>query len=454
MQIRVNLLQKQLDDGLTEPILISCGVASMQNKACGNIINDFIQYCHRQLNIAFKGLQFEINDEVVNFGLHYPKTQDAFAIVEVLKQNSKAIEKYLEIWKLVHVEYIAKYDVISVSYRVTPPKPPGDEGIYKDGLIPASQFTDQIYIATDHSKKGKPTLRVMSSTGGGKGIAVKNILAYFTTLEGWELWLSDPLDGSEEDYWNCAKIAKTPKEATEAYKKFTELHRVRQQKQPTFTDKFVLAIFDEFDRQHSDADKETAKTIMTAIRHTKQRQILIGQSGEVGENNWTWDAMKNCALLFIEDAVTTAIKHDKDLGWSLTKKREVQKKYEKFSEWARLKNESGNIPNENAYRIALLVVGDNYKFLEIPSAHQGIIRSGAGIVRDSFDVISSNSGVINSNIPEIESIKTPIFEIKVVCPHCESTSFKRNGKTKTSTPVQKYKCKHCNKEYNDNDLIN
>lgn len=41
--------------------------------------------------------------------------------------------------------------------------------------------------------------------------------------------------------------------------------------------------------------------------------ILIGQSSEVGKNGWTWDEMNNCSLLFIGDAVGTAIKHAEDM---------------------------------------------------------------------------------------------------------------------------------------------
>ncbi|MBP5976631.1 hypothetical protein HW132_28840 [Brasilonema sp. CT11] len=397
-----------------------------------DISNGIAHVLRHFYNVSLRVNGFEETEELLRVGYAYSKSLDPKKLVDIFDKYGKDITKSLGLYSI-----SATVDKISPTFVLTikteRPKPESDEDIYKQGLIPASQFSHQIFLATDHTAKGKPTMRVMSSTGGGKGIAVKNVLAYFAELNDWEVWLSDPVDGSEEDYWNCPKIAKSPGEAGKAYQQFTKLHRNRQKKESALTDKYVLGVFDEFDRQHDDDDKEIAKTIMTAIRHTKQRQILIGQSGEVGENHWTWDAMNNCSLLFIENAIGTAIKHDKDLGWSLTKKREIQKKYEKFSQWAQLKNEAGNIPNENAYRIALLVIGDRYSFLEIPSANKGIIRSGKAFIRDTFDAVRSSWTEI--------SHPDELTQTKIVCPHCASDAVSRNGKNRLGE--QLYSCKVC-----------
>jgi hypothetical protein len=453
LQLRVNLLQKQIDDGLTQPILITCGSASMQHKACGNIINDFIQYCYRQLNIPFKGLQFEIKDEVVSFGLRYPKSQDASAIVETLKQNSKAIEKYLEVWKLVHIEYITKYDAIAVSYRVLPPTPLSDDDIYKSGLIPSRDFCDNIYKATDHTSGGKPTLRIMAATGEGKGICTKHLVNYFSQLPNWEIWVSDPIHGSEQDFWDCEKIAKNKSQARKAYNVFSDLHATRKDlKIDGFTSKAVVGVFDEFDKQHDDDDKETAAKIMTAIRHTRQRQILIGQTAEVGSNGWTWDEMKQCSLLVLGDSIGTLCKHlVKDLGWTIKKSNEVKRQYEKFSDWAEKKNESNpDIPGENRTRIGLLVVGSRYQFLELPIPHKGIVRSGEGIIRSSFDTtgsINTQTETFTNNIPHPNNDSVNLIDKpEITCTHCQSTNFKRNRRV-ANEKLFNYSCKSCKKTF-------
>lgn len=429
LELRVRILEQTIKDGLVQPEHGDYGIGSLN----GRIVNHIVDWVWANLEIPLKALGLDDSEELVIVGLSYAKSQEPASIVARIQARKKDICNFLGIYEITSVIHDQISDTIFLRFRRERPKPPTDEEIYKNGLIPASQFSHQIFLATDHTAKGKPTMRVMSSTGGGKGIAVKNVLAYFAELDDWEVWLSDPVDGSEEDYWNCPKIARSPSEAGKAYQQFTKLHRARQKKESALTDKYVIGVFDEFDRQHDDDDKETAKTIMTAIRHTKQRQILIGQSGEVGENHWTWDAMNNCALLFIENAIGTAIKHDKDLGWSLAKKREVQKKYEKFAQWAQLKNEAGNIPNENAYRIALLVIGDRYSFLEIPSAHKGIIKSGKAFIRDTFDATVKQWTEINH--PD------ELTETKIVCPHCASDAVSRNGKNRLGE--QLYSCKVC-----------
>lgn len=435
LELRVRILEQTIADGLTQPIKGNYGIASKP----GMVINAFIDWCYLHLQIPFKALQFDDADGITSFGLDYPKSQDPKAICELLQQNADTLKNYLGVWNFTRFEYLPKYDAIGVSYRHEPPKPDSDETIYKLGLIPAALFCDQIFKATDHKSKGKPTLRIMSATGGGKGIATKNIVAYFAGLVDWETWVSDPLHGSEEDHWDCDKVAKSPAEASQAYSQFIKLHKDRQAKRPAITDRFVLGIFDEFDKQHDDDDKKYATEIMTAIRHTKQRQILIGQSGEVGSNHWTWDAMKNCSMLFIEDAIGTALKHDKDLGWSLAKKRELQKQYEKFAGWALAKNESLNLSSENAHRIALLVVGDRCTFLEVPSAHKGILRDGLGIIRANFDNL-------NSFNPENIPTQSPVVPDEIECPHCQSNNFRRHSAVKQAGK-HRYSCNDCNKSF-------
>ncbi|BAY28138.1 hypothetical protein NIES2100_79670 (plasmid) [Calothrix sp. NIES-2100] len=438
LELRVRMLQQTIDEGLISPQHVNYGLNPIGNKA--NALIDWIWNNHQ---IPLKGLGFSEAEELTILGFEFPRSVDGQELAQKIIEAKQHLATLLWVHEIASVIYDKVTERLIVKYRQDKPKPLNDDEIYKLGLIRASQFGDRIFLHTDHKSKGKPTLRIMSATGGGKGIATKNIVAYFLTLDNWEIWVSDPLHGSEEDYWHCPKVATSPGESSKAYSEFVKVHKDRQAKRPAMTDKFVLGIFDEFDKQHDDDDKKSATEIMTAIRHTKQRQILIGQSGEVGENRWTWDAMKNCSLLFIEDAIATAIKHDKDLGWSLTKKREIQRKYEKFAEWAAAKNESQNLSSENAYRIGLIIVGDRYEFLEIPSAHKGILRNGAGIIRESF---TQNLEASNRNLEVVQQASIVNSSPEIECPHCHSGDFTRNKSVKNPL-MYRYKCKSCHKTF-------
>ncbi|NJO62520.1 MAG: IS1 family transposase [Richelia sp. RM2_1_2] len=222
-------------------------------------------------------------------------------------------------------------------------------------------------------------------------------------------------------------------------------HERHELKQEGFTDRSVLAVFDEFDKQHSDDDKEQAKKIMTAIRHSNQRQILIGQCAEVGSNGWAWDDMKNCSLLVLGASIGSLCKHlTKDLGWTKKKENQVKREYERFSTWADNQNANNpDIPDENQTRIGLLVTGDRYQFLEIPIAHKGILRSGKATFRDtltatSLSINTQNQHSSNNNSSLVVESNNPV----VRCPYCTSTNLVKNGKHKT-TGNQLYTCKDC-----------
>jgi hypothetical protein len=403
--------------------------AAVEQSRVGNAIIDYYYRTH----IVLDGIDWDDTETGYKLMFHVGRNGSRFISADMLNAND-APQKLKEVSGAINVPEFKHntrggHVFLEIQTRHPKKKDTTKDDIYKLGLIPASQFCDRLLVATDHTKKGKPTLRVMAATGDGKGIAVKNLIAHYLTLSGWEIWLSDPVDDSDEDYWYCAKVATNSREAGKAYSKFVELHKTRQNKLPAFTDNYVLGVFDEFDKQHNDKDKEDAKALMTAIRHTKQRQILIGQCSEVGANHWTWNDMSNCAMLCLEGSIGQLIKHYNDLGWSLTKKREIQKQYEKLAEWARLNNESDDIPNENAYRIGLLAVGDRYEFLEIPSAHKGILRSGAGLIRESLAI----------------DLATANPDVSILCPHCGHDEHIKKGKL--ASGKQQYACKACNKKF-------
>lgn len=271
LENQIQLLNTQLSNGLVQPIYKDYGITSLQGRA----INGLIEWVYRHLQLPLRGLDFEENDGVISFGVDYPKKSDPKEICKQVLDNAQLLKAYLGIHSLDRAEYVAKYDAIVISYRHVAPKPESDDDVYKSGLIPASQFADVVYKAIDcENSKAKPTMRVMAATGEGKGIAMKNLLVELTEKDV-EVWLSDPVDGDDFDYWDCPKVARNKKEAGTAYAHFVKNHKDRT---GTKNNTRLIAIFDEFDKKHDDDDKETAKNLMTDIRHTNMVQILIGQA--------------------------------------------------------------------------------------------------------------------------------------------------------------------------------
>jgi len=274
--------------------------------------------------------------------------------------------------------------------------------------------------------ESKPTLRVMTRTGGGKGIAVKNLLNHYVNhWENWELWLSDPQHGSFEDYWLCPKIAKNPTEAGHVLETFIEEFNDRKNNESFNPDIPVMGIFDETDKTFDKKQKAGISQIWTEIRHRKMKLLLIGQSSEVGKNGWTWDEMNNCGLMFIGDAIGTAIKHADDMGWSQDMKNKIPSIYAKVSEFFNQQN--ADIPVKNHYRLALLIDGMKYDFVEIPPALDGTLEN--------------NKSWLVSSPWQSKAIKEGQ---NIACVHCGSLDVKKNGKTGDK---QRYSCNSCGKSF-------
>jgi hypothetical protein len=291
---------------------------------------------------------------------------------------------------LYKIESVAASDVlegIEIRARRSRPQAMSEDAIYRIMERPQA-CTGVLRDAMNHRKGGKPTLRVMSGTGGGKSLVAKVFIADWTKTQSGEVWLSDPMDGSEEDYWQIPKAARSAREGSALLGEFVNEFNARKNKASIHKDVWILGIFDEFDKQHPDSDKEKVQKVWTAIRHHQMNLILMGQSSEVGVNGWTWDEMKNCSLLFVGDAITTAIKQAKNIGLSQAIKRQIERNYDAIKIYLEDKNKG--LDSDVMYRVALLVVGEKFKFLELPSALKGSIENdSAVIVRTPWSSVAS-----------------------------------------------------------------
>jgi predicted RNA-binding Zn-ribbon protein involved in translation (DUF1610 family) len=384
--------------------------------------------------------------DVYSVKLYFQIDRNSRAIAaKELNEHSEALQTYCRVLKPVVFSWDADVALMcaDVALKEREKIPTSIEEIRR--LIePASRFGDIVRKYHDHTQDGCPTLRVMTRTGGGKGVAVKNILHnYVNNLEGYEIWLSDPQHGSQQDYWDVLKAAKSPNEAKTLLDTFIDEFHARKNGKSKHPNVPVLGVFDETDKTFDKNEKKAIAEIWTEIRHRDMRLILIGQSGEVGKNGWTWDEMNNCALLFIGEAIGTAIKHADDMGWDSGMKDKIPSTYRTVSEWMVEANK--NIPAKNRYRLGLLVRGLRYDFVEIPVAIEG-----------SFD--NNLSALVNKpwesqNLGWVEIQSPAELMPAVCCPHCGSTSWKKNGKDKATKTIQQYKCNDCGKGFSELDII-
>lgn len=330
--------------------------------------------------------------------------------------------------------------VIEVGFIIDRPPVLKDDEIYRF-LEKSSAFGQIIRDAQNHRKGGKPTLRIMSGTGGGKSLVGKLIIQEYCDRENdYEIRLSDPLHGSDQDYWNCPKVATDKKSAHKAFLDYANEHKARSNKTSINKTQKILGMFDEFDKQHPQEDKTLAAEIWTAIRHNKMRLILFGQSGEVGKTGWTWDEMNNCSMLFLGDGIATAIKHYKDIGFSVKYKNQLQRQYEQIKDWLKSKNDG--LDSAKEYRVALLVIGQEAKFLELPPAQiESVSNNKSWVVSIPFENISDS--FVNT---KKSTVYTSTENSVPKCPHCYSSNLANNG-------TGRKKCKDCKRSFVETKLI-
>lgn len=370
---RIALLQQELAGDLLEP---EYGKFGYQWDA--RIVDDIARKCWDMLKIPLAVKGYKINpDGSAEGGYAYSRSQSVEALTRDLNHISGDIAKALGIHGITSVRKYELSDLIIIQWRCERPKPLKDDEIYRI-IEPASACTKLLREAMNHRKGGKPTLRIMGATGEGKGIIAKALLADWVNSESGEVWLSDPMDGSDEDRWECLKAAKSAREAREVLKQFKAEFDSRKNKVSTRKDVQILALFDEFDKEHPRDDKDLIKGIWTAIRHHNMRLILMGQSSEVGSNGWQWDEMKNCACLFVGSGITTAIKHAKDLGLSRATANQLEGQNDQIQNWLESKNQGLDAANQ--YRVGLLVCGDKARFIEFPPAYKGVIKNNKSII--------------------------------------------------------------------------
>jgi hypothetical protein len=417
LQNQIISLNNKLAD-LSKPLQF---VGTSESARVGNSI---INYYHQKLGIILDAIDFSSSETGYKLLFHLSRNSRFIPVDQLNDGNNpdkiKELSGSLNAPKFCQSER-SNYVSLDIELRKIEKKSLTIEDVRR--LIePWNKFGE--IVSRYH--ENKPTLRIMTRTGGGKGIATKNLLNHYVNhWENWELWLSDPQHGSFEDYWNCPKIAKSPLEASHILETFIKEFNARKNNQSLNPDIPVMGIFDECDKSFDKKQKAGIAQIWTEIRHRKMKLILIGQSSEVGKQGWTWDEMNNCSLMFIGDAIGTAIKHADDMGWSQEMKTKIPSIYAKVSEF--FQGINADIPPKKQYRLALLVDGMKYDFVEIPPALEG-------------ELINNKSWLVSAPW-QSKAIKEGQ---NIACIHCGSLDVKKNGK---SGDKQRYSCNSCGKSF-------
>jgi hypothetical protein len=417
LQNQVSSLNSKLQD-LSKPLQF---VGTSESARVGNSI---INYYSQKLGITLDAIDFNSTEVGYKLLFHLSRNSRFIPCDQLNDGNNpdkiKELSGSLNSPKFSQSER-SNYVSLDIELRKVEKKQATIEDIRR--LIePANKFGE--LVSRYHNSK--PTLRIMTRTGGGKGVATKNLLShYINHWEQWELWLSDPQHGSFEDYWLCPKIAKNPSEASHILETFCDEFKARKENKSLNPDIPVMGVFDETDKTFDKKQKGEISKIWTEIRHRKMKMILIGQSSEVGKNGWTWDEMNNCSLMFIGEAIGTAIKHADDLGWSQEMKSKIPSIYAKVSEF--FNSQNADIPVKNHYRLALLIDGMKYDFVEIPPALDG-------------ELINNKSWLVNAPW-QSKAIKE---NADIACVNCGSINIKKNGRLGDK---QRYKCSDCGSNF-------
>ena len=293
--------------------------------------------------------------------------------------------------------------------------------------IPAEQFATKVPKLLK-----KPMSRVMGSTGEGKGVFVNLLLAVEANQPNPCLTrLHDPMDNSEEDYWNLPKTSKGAAQSTKAVKAFVEEFDRRLEN--GIAHPRTLDVFDEVDIL-ADRDSNINKLLLNCskgMRHNGMRACLIGQSPSVGKKGLEWADLDNFNCIYFGTAIITAI--DKTPALS-SKSEALRKEYQKLKDYCDRQNEELGLEGWNEYRPGLLVTQGRAYFFELPNA----------------DSIECDWSKLTQSVEEEPKAAIETKKADFDCPECNSSDTEnRSGTKKLASGLNRnYRiCKGCQHKF-------
>ena len=307
--------------------------------------------------------------------------------------------------------------------------------------VPVSKFESYV--------KKWERIRITAGSTGGKSPTAKNLaLAIMNSRRGQgEIKLYDPQDGSKKDYWNMPKAGTSHTDNLAGMK---EVCKLIDDRRHGSDHPFVLYIFDEVDNtvtqlKEGTKFKDLIKVSLKEGSHANVGVIYIGQSADANEvpgmthSNWG-----NAVQLHIGSNAGAVIETMKTLTAEDSEK--LLKQYRKIQEYCDRQNEELGLDiftDAGAYRFALAVPLTGLpKFIQLPPF-------------DSYEysfVMTTATEQPQTLTDKAEALIAATTVPSVVCPNCESTAVKRNGRDKATKTIQQYKCTNCGKGFSELEL--
>lgn len=292
--------------------------------------------------------------------------------------------------------------------------------------IPADQFAAKVPKLLK-----KPMTRIMASTGEGKGIFMNLLLAIEANQSALAfVRLHDPMDGSEEDYWNIPKASKGAKQSLKAAKEF--IAEFNRRSENGIAHPRTIDIFEEVDIL-ADQDSSLNKSMLVCskgMRHNGMKAYLSGQSPSAGKKGLEWADFDNFNCVYFGTAIVTAI--DKTPALEM-KKEALKKEHEKLKDYCDRQNEELGLEGWNEYRVGLIVTGGKAYFFELPNA----------------DSIVCDWSKLTQQSTEATEILEPV-KSNFDCPKCDSSNTKdRSGRKKLANRLTRYYrvCNDCQHKF-------
>jgi predicted RNA-binding Zn-ribbon protein involved in translation (DUF1610 family) len=333
---------------------------------------------------------------------------------------------------------------LDVILRKAPKKDSSKDDIDKL-WIPVSKFESYV--------KNWERVRITAGSTGGKSPTAKNLaLAIMKQRKGQgEIKLYDPQHGSKKDYWDMPKAGTSHEDNVTGMAELCD-ELDRRTKTPG-NHPFILYIFDEVDstiaqeRENNSyyyfRDKVTYS--LKQASHQNIGAIYIGQACDASTiPGMSWSDWNNAVQLHI--GANAGIWLDKAKTITGEDKTKLLEQYRELQQFCDRKNQELGLDiftDPGAYRFALAVPLTGLpKFIQLPDF-------------DTYDYwnIMQSTPEPQSEVKTIET--TPLVEAvtTVLCPHCGSEDWKRNGKDKATKSIQRYKCNDCGKEFTELDVF-
>lgn len=442
-------LQQRLAGDLVEPLFLDCRFAIP-----GQIANELAKIIWKGFSIplAAKGAQQRSNG-LIEIGYAYSQSQSPNELVELLNRHSDSLAKELGVHKITSVREHDLTPSIIVGLRREP-------GVKEDEIQRLLTPVGKLAKIVLRELEQKPTIRIMGSTGEGKGICAKYLLSVLSSYSQCYIRIHDPQHGSPEDHWDIPKVSKNGAEVKQALKSIVVQMSEREVSKNCLP--ITVDVLDEIDTQLTNEEKSEFQGIISRIRHLGMRVILIGQNPKVAKVKFEWSDMDQMTGFYQKSAALTAI--EKHPGLKL-KKDMLTKQYHQLAEAYEIKNQ--DLDTHKQYYFGLCVMPNKKPiWYELPVADEVEINQQMSVIGETFRVPVSNSLNVKHTNQVAQSTNKHYYQqppatdeslkpfsdkgiaqsvastvadpTGVCCPKCAGSS-KRNGKN--SRGVQKYRCK-------------